>query len=411
MTKLLDQVLSASKDDLSKLILESGSLEIHDFFSEADNSLKSFVILNIENVALTRILNAVDYHDIQIFLENSSDDVFAKVIERLPEKFLKGFIGKADDDFIERFLNISSFKKQKINILNSLPLNKKKKWIEILRASEDQLRELKWKSDENTSVLIEEKKKWLDELEKSLLERKLSLESLEIEEKKRRLQHEKTIKENEEQLRSMQQKIYSQDIQLKEREEQLAQRTAEFEEATKKQVQQRIELKVPEYVAAAVKVLEDRETSYKEKSKNWALLGTIVLSIAILLAILFSFYGYFFGEKISSVPWQNLLFISFKGLIIIGVLGLWAKHAFTVSNAYMHESIKRADRAHAINFGKLYLEVYGNSVERKELLDIFENWNITSDSAFLKASPDGFEPKILDKFTEVLKLMDRNKKD
>ncbi|RPL58287.1 hypothetical protein IPC1353_25735 [Pseudomonas aeruginosa] len=98
-----------------------------------------------------------------------------------------------------------------------------------------------------------------------------------------------------------------------------------------------------------------------------------------------------------------MMFVSFKGLVVVGILGLWAKHAFSVSNAYMHEAIKRSDRAHAINFGKLYLEVYGNSVERKELIDIFENWNIASESAFSKMKADGFEPKVLDQLVEITK--------
>lgn len=75
----------------------------------------------------------------------------------------------------------------------------------------------------------------------------------------------------------------------------------------------------------------------------------------------------------------------------------------------MHEAIKRSDRTHAITFGKLYLEIYGNTVDRKELLDIFENWNITSESAFSKVSPPSFDPKIIDQLGDFLKLAERGK--
>lgn len=147
----------------------------------------------------------------------------------------------------------------------------------------------------------------------------------------------------------------------------------------------------------------------EKKAKHWSIHGSIVLALAIAGTIGISLYGYVYGENLSNLAWQSLLFVSFKGLVVLGVLGLWAKHAFTVSNAYMHEAIKRADRAHAINFGKLYLEIYGNSVDRKELIDIFENWNIATESAFSKITTDGFEPKVLDKLVEVLKISDRNK--
>lgn len=196
---------------------------------------------------------------------------------------------------------------------------------------------------------------------------------------------------------------------MTEQELKLAARVSEFEELNRKQVQQRIELKVPEYVEAAVKGLEAKEALYRKKAFQWSIQGVIVLSVAIVSIIGISIYGAGVGTPLADLPWQTLLFVSFKGLIVLSVLGLWAKHAFTVSNAYMHEAIKRSDRAHAINFGKLYLEIYGNAVERKELIDIFENWNIASESAFSKANPTGFEPEIIGKIESALKAFDKAK--
>ena len=212
------------------------------------------------------------------------------------------------------------------------------------------------------------------------------------------------------QLKELKKMIASEESELRAREALLAQRVREFDETNSKQVQQRIEQKVLEYVAAALSVLEGREATYRKKAFGWGLLGTVLLALAISGTVALSLYGYAYGEKLSDLGWQTMIFVSFKGLVVLGVLGLWAKHAFTVSNAYMHEAIKRADQAHAINFGKLYLEIYGNSVDRKELLDIFENWNIASESAFSKANPDGFEPKVLDKLVDVLKIAERGKK-
>jgi len=195
------------------------------------------------------------------------------------------------------------------------------------------------------------------------------------------------------------------------RERELERRTRELEDVSRNRVQAKIEEKVPEYVSAALRALEDRESLYKEKAKFWSLQGSIILATAVIAVAGLSLYGYTFGEPITSLTWPSLLFLTFKGLIILGVLGLWAKHAFTVSNAYMHEAIKRADRTHAINFGKLYLEIYGNAVERSELLAVFENWNIAGDSAFSKASPETFEPKIVERFNEVIRTLGDSKRN
>lgn len=156
-----------------------------------------------------------------------------------------------------------------------------------------------------------------------------------------------------------------------------------------------------------MRALDERETHYREKAFHWCIHGAIVLSMAIIFSLAFSLYGYFYGESIVLLSWQALLFVSFKGLVVLGVLGLWARHAFAVSNAYMHEAIKRADRAHAINFGKLYLEIYGKSVDRRELIDIFENWNIATESAFSKIRNDGFDPKVLDKIESMLRSSEK----
>jgi hypothetical protein len=45
------------------------------------------------------------------------------------------------------------------------------------------------------------------------------------------------------------------------------------------------------------------------------------------------------------------------------------------------------------------------------LTTAFENWNITSESAFSKANPSGFEPQISDKIDMIAKLINGQKKE
>ncbi|MBP4045196.1 hypothetical protein [Chromobacterium violaceum] len=297
----------------------------------------------------------------------------------------------------------------RLALINRFPIEKRKKWLEQIKQIEDEIEYAKSSSIEPNMNLVDEKKRLVEELSEAILLKEKQLKHYEDELRIKSESLENEITHAQKKLIATKEMAIIQEEKLKKREAEILKQMAELDEANRKQVQQRIEIKVPEYVTAAVKVLETREIDYRKKALQWGVHGTIVLFIAIIATGLISIYGSgIFGEnKNIAITWPVLVFISFKGLVVLGVLGLWAKHAFSVSNAYMHEAIKRSDRAHAINFGKLYLEIYGNAVDRKELLDIFENWNITSESAFSKVNSD-FEPKILDKLSEVLKIAQSN---
>ncbi len=163
---------------------------------------------------------------------------------------------------------------------------------------------------------------------------------------------------------------------------------AKLENEYREKVQENIEVKVPEFVSSAVKVLEEKEKEFQNKSDVWNKRGSIAIILAVVASIITLVYTsieFHFANK-SEIKWHFFVFMFLKGLIIISILGAWAKYSFNVAKAYMHESLKRNDRIHAINFGKLYLEIYGNNVEKEEMKSIFENWNIDSSTAFMKLS-------------------------
>ena len=71
----------------------------------------------------------------------------------------------------------------------------------------------------------------------------------------------------------------------------------------------------------------------------------------------------------------------------------------------MHEALKRTERTHAISFGKLYLEIYGNDVSKEDMKSIFENWNMESQSAFKDIKQEDFQPQALDKIKNIVELI------
>lgn len=82
------------------------------------------------------------------------------------------------------------------------------------------------------------------------------------------------------------------------------------------------------------------------------------------------------------ITWELIVFSLVKGLIAITLLGVLARYAFILSNSYVREALKNADRRHAINFGKFYLESYGAAAEWSQVKEAFEHWNINGVNSF-----------------------------
>lgn len=207
-----------------------------------------------------------------------------------------------------------------------------------------------------------------------------------------------------EQILKKQQESVSEEMFFKERVTQLNNEITKLVKEQETLQQQRLEIKFPEYVDTAVNGLKTKGDYFDKKSFWWNIQGGAALSFAILAAVVtFIYGGYQFNHAAKeNINWFFFTFLLIKGLIIITLLGAWAKHAFNVANAYVHESLKRSDRMHAISFGKFYLEVYGNKVDQREMKDIFENWNINSDSAFVKIKEPDFSLKQLDQIANIM---------
>jgi hypothetical protein len=185
---------------------------------------------------------------------------------------------------------------------------------------------------------------------------------------------------------------------------QLEEKLRKQEELNSEQFQEKIEGKVSDFVKDAQESLEKKEREFSKKSDKWGCIGNAAMAAAILSACGSLWYGAEQFDKASGtdkIEWLFFGYLLLKGLIVISLFAALAKHCYTISNAYMHESLKRSDRMHAINFGKFYLEVYGNEVSQVDMKAAFENWNLDSDSAFVKIKPASLEPKVIGQVAQI----------
>lgn len=145
----------------------------------------------------------------------------------------------------------------------------------------------------------------------------------------------------------------------------------------------KIERTSKDYVADTLDTLDKKETQFHRISKIWSGVGAIALAGSI------GFFAYLTLSSVVTLPspitWEFLAFSVFKGLVAVALLAGLAKYSFLFSSSYMQEALKNADRRHAINFGKFYLESYGAAAEWSQVKEAFEHWNIAGSNAFTRS--------------------------
>lgn len=172
-------------------------------------------------------------------------------------------------------------------------------------------------------------------------------------------------------------------------------------EAQQVERSQYIEVNASEYIGDAIKLLEILERRNRVFGVAWYVAGFVSLICGIFFGV-FNFID--FGvAKIHA--WPDLTFLALKGVVIVGLLGACSKYAFSLGKSYVSESLKSADRIHAISFGKFFLRVYGDRASWPEIKEVFQHWNIDRSSSFSSLGSGDFDPKFLEALVDVAKTV------
>jgi hypothetical protein len=158
--------------------------------------------------------------------------------------------------------------------------------------------------------------------------------------------------------------------------------------------QKRMESKATEYVDTALGALKASEERFDSIGSKWALGGMLGVLTGLVLAYLLATEA---TEKIISnkdISWSLLLFFGAKGAILLGLVVAMVRLCMRLARNFMQESLKSAERRHAINYGKFYLSVYGAGTDGEKLKDVFAHWNISGPSAFAEKDDSLSQPSI-----------------
>lgn len=187
---------------------------------------------------------------------------------------------------------------------------------------------------------------------------------------------------------------------LAEKNEEYLSLKTKYEKLTSEVQQQRIEDKIPQYVADVSKKLDDDDTLFMGKSQRWSRTGILLSLIAVFIAMYTFKSGIDTLTKNENIGYVTLLFVFFRGFLAIGILSWVAYLCFNMSSSYIHESILRKDRQHALSFGRLFLQIYGDTATKDDAIEVFKDWNRSGDSAFSKRNTS---PPNLFKVLDALK--------
>lgn len=196
--------------------------------------------------------------------------------------------------------------------------------------------------------------------------------------------------------------IADKEYKLKQAQIELEQEKERYNEESRK----RIEDTSKTYVTEALETLEKKEKKFHFLSNLWSWGGALSLAICI------AYFAWITHNTISTLPpelsWEFIIFACLKGLVAVGLISGLARYAFIFSNAYMHESLKNADRIHAINFGKFYLQSYGAAADWSQVKEAFANWNITGSTAFSSHPTSSVDVSSLNEAASIVEKLSKS---
>lgn len=231
------------------------------------------------------------------------------------------------------------------------------------------LKEEQLTREKNLQKEMEARERFFAEREKKLIERQRDFEN--------RLMHRQA--ETEALRDHLQTEIASREAQLQQAQIELQQEKERYNEESRR----KIELTSKDYVSDALDTLDRKETQFHRISKIWSCVGAGALIGGIALFAYVTFTSV--ATLPSQITWEFLTFSALKGVIAVALLAGLAKYSFLFSSSYMQEALKNADRRHAINFGKFYLESYGAAADWSQVKEAFEHWNIAGANAFSRS--------------------------
>ena len=166
---------------------------------------------------------------------------------------------------------------------------------------------------------------------------------------------------------------------------------------------ERIKVSISDYIEPTIADLKQRESKLKTTGNIWNFVGYISLLVGVGASVALILNR---SDLSADNGVYQTIFLAIKGGILLTLLLSSSKYAFTISKSYINESLKVADRIHAISFGKFYLKVFEKELNSNDFKEIFQHWNLSKESSFSTISTENYDSKSLE---SIIKLIENLK--
>ncbi len=141
----------------------------------------------------------------------------------------------------------------------------------------------------------------------------------------------------------------------------------------------------------------------KDERKNARIAYALYAITAVVLLAPFPVIAVFFHTVDISAPKLESFAVSgVICLIILAVIVAVAKLFYSLAKSFMVESLRCADRVHAIKFGLFFFDAYGSKLTHAEIMSAFGSWNIDNGGyVFKNLTADDIDPKVLDTISSI----------
>lgn len=162
----------------------------------------------------------------------------------------------------------------------------------------------------------------------------------------------------------------------------------------------RLEKGYTEYVENEIQIQTRAERKQRIAGGTWHAFGFV----ALFCAIAFVWWSLLNAGEIGSVSIGHAILTLLKTTLVVVLLGACSRYAFALGKAHVEEAIKCGDRVHAISFGRLYVQIAGDSANWPDLRDALRNWNTQTQSGSSSLNPEHADPKLIDAAFSILRL-------
>ncbi|MEK4039419.1 toll/interleukin-1 receptor domain-containing protein [Paenibacillus sp. FSL F4-0122] len=197
------------------------------------------------------------------------------------------------------------------------------------------------------------------------------------------------------------------DITMRRIKESIGQITGELKAKAdeKKESIYKVEKSAEQYIQNSLQELRGREDKYKWIAYACYLISFISLAVCIVLVLTRgnTLLGFDNDTKV-----YKYIEFSLLNIVIISLIIALTRFTFILAKSFMVESLRNADRIHAISFGEFYLKAYGDKADWKEIKEAFQHWNIDNGSSFISQSSKDFDPELIKHLIEFTKTITNN---